>query len=139
MSLLPPKLTLRIRTPAAEDLPDEDFLNNIAGHKVLQLKRNFIPKGLIPLEQIFDKNDIPIKPTIKHEPRNTCKHNLGSEKNPQNINLSSLLPRDQIQNYLDLFQEYKDNFSWNYEELKTYDTNIVQHNIPLKDEAKPFS
>ena len=40
--------------PVIEDLPDENLLNNIVGHKVLQLKGNFIPNGLIPLEKIFD-------------------------------------------------------------------------------------
>ena len=106
---------------------------------MLQLKRNFIPKGLIPLEQLFDKNDIPAKPTVKLEPTNTCQYNLGSEENPQTINLSRLLPQDQVQKYLDLFQEYKDAFAWNYDELKTYDTSITQHKIPLKEKAVPFA
>ncbi len=34
--------------PVVEDLPDEIFLNNIAGHKMLQLKGNFILKALFP-------------------------------------------------------------------------------------------
>ena len=106
---------------------------------MLQLKSNFIPKGLIPLEQLFDKNDIPAKPTIKPEPTNTCQHNLGTEENPQTINLSRLLPQDQVQKYLDLFQEYKDAFAWNYDELKNYDTSIIQHKIPLKEKAVPFA
>ena len=92
---------------------------------MLQLKSNFIPEGLIPLEKIFDKNDTPIKPTVKPELANACQYNLGTEENPQNINLSSLLQEDQVQKYLDLFQEYKYAFTWSYEELKTYDMNIV--------------
>jgi hypothetical protein len=31
------------------------FVNNIVGHNVLQLKNNFIPKGMVPLEQLFDR------------------------------------------------------------------------------------
>ena len=27
---------------------------------------------------------------------------------------------------------------WTYEDLKMYDTNIIQHIIPLKEDAKPF-
>ena len=27
---------------------------------------------------------------------------------------------------------------WTYEDLKTYDTKIIQHIIPLKEDAKPF-
>jgi hypothetical protein len=29
-------------------------------------------------------------------------------------------------------------FSWTYEDLKTYDTSVIEHKIPLKEEAKPF-
>ncbi len=127
------------KTPIVEELLEENLLNNIAGHKVLQLKSNFIPKGLIPLEKIFDKNDIPVKPTVKLEPANTCQYNLGTEENPQTINLSSLFLEDHVQSYLNLFQEYKGSFAWSYHELKTYDTSIVQHKIPLKEDAKPFA
>ena len=31
-----------------------------------------------------------------------------------------------------------DVFSWTYEDLKTYDTSIIEHKIPLKEGAKPF-
>jgi len=36
----------------------------MAKHKVLQLKKKIIPKGLVPLEKLFDRNDVPAKPTI---------------------------------------------------------------------------
>jgi hypothetical protein len=29
-------------------------------------------------------------------------------------------------------------FSWTYEYLRTYDTSFIEHNIPFKEEAKPF-
>jgi len=29
-------------------------------------------------------------------------------------------------------------FSWTYDDLKTYDTNIIQHIIPMKPHIKPF-
>ena len=37
-----------------------------------------------------------------------------------------------------LFREYKDIFAWTYEDLKTYETKIIQHVIPLKENAKPL-
>jgi hypothetical protein len=37
-----------------------------------------------------------------------------------------------------LFKEYKDIFSWTYDDLKTYDTNIIQHIIPMKPQTNPF-
>jgi len=52
-------------TPSEEeDITHASLVNQIAGHKILHLKSNFIPKGLVPLEKIFDGNDIPVKPTI---------------------------------------------------------------------------
>jgi hypothetical protein len=29
-------------------------------------------------------------------------------------------------------------FAWTYEDLKTFDTTVIEHKIPLKEEAKPF-
>ena len=29
-------------------------------------------------------------------------------------------------------------FAWTYEDLNTYDTFVIEHKIPLKEEAKPF-
>ena len=37
-----------------------------------------------------------------------------------------------------LFKEFKDVFVWTYGHIKTYDTKIIQHVIPLKEDAKPF-
>ena len=31
-----------------------------------------------------------------------------------------------------------DIFAWSYHDLKTYDTSIIQHKIPLKPNTKPF-
>jgi hypothetical protein len=48
--------------------PDSDmdphadvFLNKIANHHIVQLPSNHIPKGLVPLERIFDSNDVAVK------------------------------------------------------------------------------
>ena len=29
-------------------------------------------------------------------------------------------------------------FAWGYQDLKSYDTSIIQHKIPLKENQKPF-
>ena len=38
--------------------------NEIVGHKIIELKSNFIPKGLVPLERIFSKDDTLLKPVV---------------------------------------------------------------------------
>jgi len=40
--------------------------------------------------------------------------------------------------YAKLLRKYKDVFVWSYDDLKTYDTSIIEHNIPLKHSIKPF-
>ena len=35
----------------------------IGGNNIIQLKSNSIPKGLIPLEKLFDQNDVAKTPT----------------------------------------------------------------------------
>lgn len=44
----------------ASQRPDEqkEYLNALCGRKILQLKGNTIPKGLVPLERLFDQNDV---------------------------------------------------------------------------------
>ena len=39
--------------------------NEIVGHKIIELKGNFIPKCLVPLERIFLKDDTPLKPVVQ--------------------------------------------------------------------------
>ena len=40
--------------------------------------------------------------------------------------------------YVELLRQYKYVFSWSYDELRTYDTTIMEHKIPLKQGVKPF-
>jgi hypothetical protein len=37
------------------------FLNKIANHHIVHLPSNHIPKGLVPLEILFDGNDVVVK------------------------------------------------------------------------------
>lgn len=41
------------------------------------------------------------------------------------------------QRYSNLFKIYKDVFAWYYEDLKAFDTSIIQHKIALKSGIKP--
>jgi hypothetical protein len=55
-----------------------EFSNYMVEHKVLHLKNNFIPKGLVPLEQLFDRNDVPIKLTILPKDDSIEEYNIGT-------------------------------------------------------------
>jgi hypothetical protein len=39
---------------------------------------------------------------------------------------------------LSYLNKYKDVFAWSYDDLKTYDTSVIEHKIPLKHGIKPF-
>ena len=39
---------------------------------------------------------------------------------------------------MNLMKKYIDVFSWSYEDLKEYDSSIIQHTIPIKPGEKPF-
>ena len=64
--------------------------------------------------------------------------NIGTAEKPKMIKLSQSLPPNQKPKYIDLFKEFQDVFAWGYEDLKSYETSIIQHTIPLKLNQKPF-
>jgi hypothetical protein len=43
------------------------FLNKISTHHIIQLPSNHIPKGLVPLERLFDVNDVAVKGKVSNE------------------------------------------------------------------------
>jgi len=52
--------------------------------------------------------------------------------------LSKALPPKIKDKYISFLASFADVFSWDYSDLKTYDTNIIQHTIPIKPNKKPF-
>ena len=54
------------------------------------------------------------------------------------VKISKYLPPKVKNKYKDLLARYKYVFSWSYEELRTYNTTMIEHKIPLKPGIKPF-
>jgi hypothetical protein len=104
----------------------------------VQLSRNNIPKGLVPLERLFDKNDVAMKVKGSNDDADVTECNIGTKKDPKFVKLSSNLSREQRAEYAKLLKEFADVFAWSYKDVRTYDTRIIEHNIPLKEEAKKF-
>jgi len=105
---------------------------------VLQLKRNIIPKVLIPLEELFDEDDVARKPTLQPIEKGVEEVNIGKIVNPKMVKLSKSLPPKIKDKYISLMASFAYVFSWDYSDLKTYDTNVIQHSIPIKPNQKPF-
>jgi hypothetical protein len=104
-------------------------------------RSHMIPKGLTNLENIFNlrerfKGSKSAKTGISCPMYKTI--NLGTPKNPKNINLDKTIYKEEMKAYIKLFKQYQDVFAWSYQDIKTYDTSIIQHTIPLKHEMKLF-
>jgi ribonuclease HI len=67
------------------------FLNKIVDHHIVQLPSNHIPKGLVPLEILFDENDVAVKFKGPTEDVDVAKCNIGTEEDPKFVKLSSSL------------------------------------------------
>ena len=100
-----------------------------------------IPKSVLILEKFYDFQD-------KFKGNSNCKThsstlnykivNLGNEKNPQLINIGLTCSSEEERDLVKLCKEYKNAFAWTYGDLKTFDSSIMQHNIPLKTDARPY-
>jgi hypothetical protein len=63
---------------------------------------------------------------------------LGTKENLKYVKFSSSLSEKQREEYTKFLKEFFDVFAWTYEDIRTYDTSIIEHKIPLKEDTKPF-
>ena len=117
----------------SDNSTDEMQINEM---DVLKLKNNVIPKGLIPLEELFDQDDVACKPTLQPTKKGVEEVNIETAVKPKLVKLSKALPPKIKDKYISLMSSFVDVFAWDYSDLKTYDTNITQHTIPIKPNQK---
>jgi hypothetical protein len=65
-------------------------------------------------------------------------YNIGTQEDPKIIKLSITVNPEVKERYVKLMKYFPDVFSWSYDNLKVYDTSIVQHVIPIKEDHNPF-
>ena len=70
----------------------EKLRGTLGGKDIIQLKNNFIPRGLIPLEKLFDQNDVAKNPKVKLVEDDVEDRNIGTKENPKIIKVSNKLP-----------------------------------------------
>ena len=100
-----------------------------------------MPKNIVRLEKLFDLQEKFRRPTNTKTSISSLLYevvNLSTKQDPKNINLGKNCTHDERTTFMKLFREFKDVFVWTYGDLKTYNTKIIQHIIPLKEDAKPF-
>ena len=103
--------------------------------------QNPIPKFIIKMEDIYDFKYRFKKITNSKTQSSTLRFelvNLGTTEKPQNVNLGLGLSSEERMSFIKLLKTYKGVFAWDYSDLKTYDTSIIQHTIPMTSNEKPF-
>ena len=60
------------------------------------------------------------------------------QQKPKMVKLSKFLSRKEKDKYVALMKKFIDLFAWNYEDMKEYDTYIIQHTIPIKPNDNNF-
>ena len=78
--------------------------DKVADQNIVQLPNNYIPWGLVPLEELFDHNDIPFKPAKKEKDLVIQEKNIGIQRHPKLINLSNELTADQRSKFCNLIK-----------------------------------
>jgi hypothetical protein len=117
---------------------NDPFQNQITGRDIIQLKNSIIPRGLVPLEKMFDENDVAKNPNITASEEDVEDFNIENKENSKMVKLSKTLSLEVKQDYVKLMKDFLDVFTWSYDDLKLYEKNVIQHVIPLKEYHKPF-
>ena len=66
-------------------------MNNLYGKEILHLKGNSIPRGLVPLENSLDSNDVAKEPKLVPSCEDMEDVNIGTEDHPKVIKISRTL------------------------------------------------
>jgi hypothetical protein len=112
-----------------DNLRDFTVIPNPKPPEALSDMVNFIPKSVVRLEKFYDFED-KFKKTVNCKTNSSSliyeKVNLGTNENPHFINLGLGCSKQEKVAFIKLFKEFKDVFSWTYEDIKTFDPNIIQ-------------
>jgi hypothetical protein len=92
---------------------------------MLVLKNNQIHKGIIPLERLFDHNDIPLKYSLQPQAKEVEDCDIGTKEKPRIVKISKYLPPEMKGKYANLLKKYKYVFCWSYDEMRTYETIMI--------------
>jgi hypothetical protein len=71
----------------------EIIQDTIVGHNIIELKANHFPKGLVPLERLFDHNDVSRKVVIQTEETYVEDYDISSDANPKLVKVSRKLSK----------------------------------------------
>ena len=84
--------------------PEPTYLTQLVGKDIIQLKSNFFPRGLVPLEDIFDSNDVAKSPKVAPRDEEVEECNIGTEADPKVIKISKNLTKESKEKYIKLMK-----------------------------------
>ena len=93
---------------------------------------------MIPLEKLFDQKNKAKDPKMKPGKDSVEDKNIGIESHPKVIKMSKKFPAKEKEDYVSLMRKYTEVFAWIYEDIKEYNTSIIQHTIPINLGKNPF-
>jgi hypothetical protein len=109
--------------PDLERIEHDDFrstLSEIVGHVIVPLDTHII---------YVEVNTASISPTIMIYISRT-------PGNIENVHIGVDCSLEEILIYIELFNEFRDVFSWSYEEMPRIDPHIFEHDIRMYPDAK---
>jgi hypothetical protein len=87
------------------------YLRYLGGQRIIQIKTNYIPRGLDLLERIFYSNNVPLKPSMKPNPYKVDDYTLVTLVYWEMVKLSNTISQKKKVEYLYLFREFEYVFS----------------------------
>ena len=109
-------------------LPDyeENYLSEIYHPPIKKFFSNSLPINAIDSEGNLSNIEETISIDISTKPGIV-----------ENINVGISCSPSELETYRSLFHEFRDVFSWSYEEIPGIDTSIVEHTINMYPDVKP--
>lgn len=104
-------------------------------------KCHLITKDVLSLYNLYDLQERFHKPRNNKTHSSTMTHaliNLGIEKYLKFLNFSTCCTHQEWQAFVCLFKQYQDVFAWIYNDLKTYDMQVIQPIISIKEGVNPY-
>jgi hypothetical protein len=108
-----------------------DFFTNSSDSSQSLDDQNIVPfsKDCVSVESLFTRDDQTKIPDLKEEAyvrkvQETQKINIGTHDSSKYVNLGIDYTREEMDQYTYLFKEFRDIFSWTYDDLKEYDKSI---------------
>lgn len=90
------------------------------------------------LEREFDNHDSTFQTRPLSKPEGVEEIKLGIGEASKNVYIGGGLTPEIRKSLISLLRKYRHVFSWSYDDLKAYREYLFQHEIPLKENTKPF-